>query len=127
MGITGKEGLSIEELQKFPLLTKAVIKENIGELISEQRDENLLIENATGGSTGVPLKFYQDLHYQTVANALDANVRRWWDIKPHDKTAQIWGADREFHQLSFKEQLSTKLNRVKDLNAFISRIIVFFL
>lgn len=110
--------LSEDNLSNFPLLTKDIIKDNLETLISEKSNKNTLIENATGGSTGVPLKFYQDHHYLTVANALDAYVRKWWGVKPYDKTASIWGADREFHELSFKEKLSSKLDRVIALNAF---------
>lgn len=107
-----------ESFHLFPVLSKQTIKDNIEALISKTVSISSLIENSTGGSTGVPLKFYQDLRYQTIAAALDAYVRGWYGIKPFDKTAQLWGADREFYELSVKERIYEKLQRVKALNAF---------
>lgn len=107
-----------ENLLKLPLLTKKDIQNNINTLIADNIEETDLIENATGGSTGVPLKFYQDLHYLTIGVAIDAVVRGWWGIRPYDKTAQLWGADIDFHELSLKGKIYHALQRTKALNAF---------
>ncbi|MGM0383249.1 MAG: phenylacetate--CoA ligase family protein [Thermodesulfobacteriota bacterium] len=105
-------------LHNLPILTKKTIQDNIDALISKTISRSSLIENSTGGSTGVPLKFYQDHRYKTIAIALEAYVRGWYGIQPFDKTAQIWGADREFYEMSGKEKIYEKLQRVKALNAF---------
>jgi len=107
-----------EELSRIPLLTKKIIKERQNDLVSDNVIHKKLIKNATGGSTGNPLTFYQDQFYQTVSTALDAFVRSWWGIKPYDKTALIWGADRDFGELSLKERIYTLRSRTKGLNAF---------
>lgn len=107
-----------DDLAKVPLLTKDVVREGLDSLIAKNCDRSRIFENATGGSTGVPLKFYQDLRYQSLAAAIDAHVREWWGIKPYDRTASIWGADREFHELSLKERLYEMRQRAKSLNAF---------
>ena len=77
-----------------------------------------IYSNATGGSTGVPLGFYQDHQYMTVASALDAYVRSWWGILPYDRTALVWGADREFKDFNIKEKLYNFRSRTMNLNAF---------
>ena len=107
-----------DDLERIPILTKAVIQDNIHELLAEDVHESDLCENATGGSTGVPLKFYQDKKYLTVACALDSFVREWWGVKPYDRTALIWGADRDFSELSLKEKIYELRSRTKSLNAF---------
>lgn len=106
------------ELEFVPLLTKDLVREQLRNLIADTADRSQIFENATGGSTGVPLKFYQDLHYQTIEAAIDAYVRGWWGIRPHERTALVWGADREFPELSFKERLYEMRQRTRSLNAF---------
>lgn len=110
--------LKASDIKKLPVLTKEIIRERREELISQKYTKPMLIENYTGGSTGEPLKFYQDQKYLSVAQAIDAYVRNLWDVSYFCKTAQIWGADREFKDLSLKEKLSSKLFRIKALNAF---------
>jgi phenylacetate-CoA ligase len=105
-------------MNKIPILTKDLIRENLDNLIADTAAKSKLIENATGGSTGVPLKFYQDLNYLTIATAIGTFVREWWGILPYDRTAQLWGADRDFHDLSLKERVYKIRQRTKSLNAF---------
>jgi phenylacetate-CoA ligase len=106
------------DINKIPILTKCLIRENLGELIADTADQSHLLKNATGGSTGVPLKFYQDQEYWTVATAIDTYVKEWWGIEAHDRKASVWGADREFSDLSFKERLYSWRYRSRSINAF---------
>ena len=55
-----------DELESIPLLTKDLVREQLDNLITDTADRSHIFENATEGSTGVPLKFYQDIHYQTI-------------------------------------------------------------
>lgn len=118
VGIETGQGSIRDNVSRLPLLTKKDIQNNINALIADNVEGTDLIENATGGSTGVPLKFYQNLHYLTIGVAIDAIVRDWWDIRPYDKTAQLWGADIDFHELSLKGKIYHALQRTKALNAF---------
>lgn len=106
------------EMRRIPILTKSIIRENLSELIAEPINKSSFFENTTGGSTGVPLKFFQDQNYQTTAAAIDVFVREWWGIRPYDRTALIWGADREFYQRSLKERLYEWRLRLRSINAF---------
>jgi phenylacetate-CoA ligase len=106
------------DLKRIPILTKDIVREYLNQLTSDNLIRSLMYENATGGSTGTPLKFYQDQKYQTVATALDTYVKDWWGIRPYDPIASVWGADREFHELSFKERLYQWRFRSRSINAF---------
>jgi len=106
------------ELQQLPILTKDIIKNHLEDILAVTVNKTDTFENTTGGSTGVPLRFYQDLEYQTIAEAIDTYVREWWGIKPYNRTALIWGADQEFYELSLKERLYKMRQRTKSLNAF---------
>jgi phenylacetate-CoA ligase len=106
------------DLQKLPVLTKAEVRSHLDRLQMEGKTAVQVYENATGGSTGEPLKFYQDERYRTTAASLDAYVLSWWGINPYDKTGFVWGADREFHELSFNERVYEWRARRRGLNAF---------
>ena len=106
------------DLNRIPILTKDLVRGCLNQLISDDVDRCILLENATGGSTGAPLKFYQDQHYQTIAAAIDTYVKEWWGIRPYDRTASVWGADREFQDLSFKERFYLWRYRSRSINAF---------
>ena len=107
-----------DDLARVPLLTKTLVRERLDDLLADRSERSEVFKNATGGSTGVPLTFYQDQRYWAVAEAIDAHVRRWWAIKPYDRTALIWGADREFKELSFKQRFYEWRQRRRSLNAF---------
>lgn len=49
---------SPEDLVRVPLVTKELIKAHKDAMISSVADRSTLTENATGGSTGQPMKFY---------------------------------------------------------------------
>jgi phenylacetate-CoA ligase len=107
-----------DALQDIPPLTKDAIQAHLDRLIDSSANVADLFENATGGSTGQPLKFRQDKQYQTTAVALDAFVRQSWGITPWARTAAVWGADREFQDLSLRERLYRWRSRQRSLNAF---------
>jgi phenylacetate-coenzyme A ligase PaaK-like adenylate-forming protein len=52
---------SIDELEAYPVLTKDVFKENAERIKSEDFDSIRKKLNSTGGTTGVPLQYYQDI------------------------------------------------------------------
>jgi phenylacetate-CoA ligase len=103
---------------RIPILTKCSIRERPQDLVADTANRSRMFPNATGGSTGTPMEFYQDRQVQTVSDAVDAYVRGWWGIKPYDRTASVWGADREFHTLSWKERFYHWRMRTRSLNAF---------
>lgn len=107
-----------DDLERLPVLTKEKIRENLSDLIADNVHKSQLMENASGGSTGVPLKFFKDRKYWSIAEALDIYVRHWWDIKPYDRTAFVWGADRDFGNLSARDRFNQWRSRVRGLNAF---------
>ncbi len=107
-----------QDIQRLPLLTKETIRQFPDALFSDNLDQGQLYRNATGGSTGVPLTFFQDQSYRDVSTALDAYVCSWWGIRPYDRTAAIWGADREFKDLSWQSRFYNWRHRTRSLNAF---------
>jgi len=94
-------------LRRIPILTKDLIRAHRDELIADTASASGLFKNASGGSTGVPLDFFQDQNYKTFKQAISVYYREWWGIRPYDRTATIWGGVPERRRL-----------RVRCLNSF---------
>ena len=112
---------NFEDFKHIPILTKDIIKKNFKEMIAGNVIKTDLIANATGGSTGEPLSFYQDLNYKYWADA--ARIRGWYDIADceyGDACAVIWGAMHEIKEdFSFIERACDLLKTGEIwLNAF---------
>ena len=94
-------------ISQIPPLEKKHIREQLERLCSEAFPEEQRIKNATGGSTGAPLTFYQDRNYWNQRNLSVYYFDRWagWDFG--ELQLIIWGAlsdvgsDRDWkHQLN---------------------------
>ena len=51
---------TIKDLKRIPILKKDDIRKNFNSLLSKKSNKSELILNSTGGSTGIPVKIYQD-------------------------------------------------------------------
>jgi len=105
---------SLADLGRLPVLTKADIRQNSAALLAENYNQGRMLLNASGGSTGKPLQFYQDSTYWDYACASQWFVESWWGIRRGDRTASIWGTDRDIPALSWRE----KVCQTKACNAF---------
>lgn len=106
------------DFSKIPILTKKDIQQNLDKILSINAVEARLIKDATGGSTGEPLVFYYDRVTKEWFEACDVLVKEWWGIKPWEKKAFLWGADRDIPEMAAKERLKLKLQRSVFLNSF---------
>ncbi len=97
----------LDDLRKLPVLSKDIIRENFDELSATNMSQEEFLANATGGSTGEPLQFFQDEQYTCWADA--ARIRGWYDIagcRPGDLCAVLWGAMHEVSSdFSLKERI----------------------
>ena len=79
-------------ISQVPPLEKKNIREQLECLCSEAFPQEQRIKNATGGSTGEPLTFYQDRNYWNQRNLSVYYFDRWagWDFG--EPQLIIWGA-----------------------------------
>ncbi|MCD6564452.1 MAG: phenylacetate--CoA ligase family protein [Bacteroidales bacterium] len=110
-----------KDFEAFPILTKEKINKNIQDMISSAVSNEDLIPNSTGGSTGEPLHFYQDIQYNNWADA--ARIRGWYHMagcKAGVNCAVLWGAMKDIKQnYSFWERLKIFIEQGEiPLNAF---------
>ncbi len=80
------------DISQIPTLEKSNIREQLERLCSEAFPQEERIKNATGGSTGAPLTFYQDRNYWNQRNLSVYCFDRWagWDFG--EPQLIIWGA-----------------------------------
>ena len=81
-----------QEISQVPTLKKSNIREQLARLCSEAVPQEHRIKNATGGSTGEPLTFYQDRNYWNQRNLSVYYFDQWagWDFG--EPQLIIWGA-----------------------------------
>lgn len=106
------------DLARIPMLTKDLVRAQGDQLLASDSDRSNWRSNSTGGSTGVPLAFFQDAHYRQVSEGLGHLVKSWWGIRPYDREAYIWGADRDWHERTWRHRWYEWRRRRRGLNAF---------
>jgi len=117
-GISVADIRSPEDFARIPVLSKAALRDLGGDMCADNVKPQALQLNASGGSTGKPVRFYQDARYWDYALASQWFVEGWWGIRPGDSTASIWGTDRDLPSLHWKERLAGKICQLKICNAF---------
>jgi phenylacetate-CoA ligase len=106
------------DLQAFPILTKDILRSQADELISERADRAAMTPNASGGSTGKPVRLFQDKNYWEHATASSWFVQGWWGLRPGERTAAIWGNDRDVPPQNFRERVTHEVLQQIGCNAF---------
>lgn len=64
-----------EDLSKLPILTKESVKEHFDDLVSKDSRQRCYFYGSTGGSTGTPMRFLEDMNTWNRLRA--ANFRMW--------------------------------------------------
>jgi len=99
LNIAASDISSLNDFKKLPITTKIDLQKNLSSMMSVGIGRKKLIKNASGGSTGEPTIFYQDIE-RNFRRAMD-QIRhdRWsgWEIG--EKIALLWGANYELKKL----------------------------
>jgi phenylacetate-CoA ligase len=105
---------SLSDLQRLPLLTKALIREH--DLKSEAAGS--LKRYNTGGSSGEPLIFYMGRERISHDVAAKWRATRWWRVDIGDPELVLWGSPIELGTQDRFRLIRDKLLRSKLLPAF---------
>lgn len=117
-GIQPEDVRSRQDFARVPILSKTTVQEACSDLLADNRDTKSGRPNASGGSTGKPVQFFQDAAYWDQAQAWQSFVESWWHIRPGDRTASLWGADRDIPEQSWRERLYGEIGQLRVCNAF---------
>jgi phenylacetate-coenzyme A ligase PaaK-like adenylate-forming protein len=119
LGCRSSDIRTLKDFASIPILTKDIIRERLNDLIREDIPKEKLIAGNSGGSTGVPLRFYRD---RSVLDAADAGTFRnllqaGW--KPGDMIAYFWGWNSQLEEMpSYEFELRQYLRRSYQFDPF---------
>lgn len=116
LGFTPQSINSLSDLQKFPFLTKAIIRAE-GERMKSEIAQGLARFN-TGGSSGEPLIFF--IGTERVSHDVAAKWRatRWWDVDIGDPEIVVWGSPIELGTQDRIRAIRDQLMRTELMPAF---------
>ena len=122
----------IDDLEKFPVLTKADIRAHFKNLRSEKPGKDIF-GNTSGGSTGVPVVFLQDKRFEMENSMLTLDGFSGYEIG--DKMVQLWGSKQEtltnnagfknvvFNKFFYRNQFFNSFcMSIEDMRSFIKKI-----
>jgi phenylacetate-CoA ligase len=86
-------GVTLADLPRLPFLTKAIMQEQGDRLrIPGARG---VFENYSGGSTGVPARFWQDERYKVQMSVATKRSNQLAGAFPGARVAKLWGAPQD--------------------------------
>jgi phenylacetate-CoA ligase len=87
-----------EYLSRFPVLTKAVLRENYEKLKSLDIEKRHWFCNTSGGSTGVPTRMIQDYDFDAWTEAVQLVFDKLLGREVGDLEIKLWGSLRDITQ-----------------------------
>ena len=107
---------TLDDLQRFPTLTKAAISANRDALKAEGARD--LARFNTGGSSGEPLIFY--IGKDRISHDVAAKWRatRWWGVDIGDREIVVWGSPIELSTQDRVREVRDRILRTRLIPAF---------
>jgi phenylacetate-CoA ligase len=119
LGIHSCDIRTLEDFSRLPVLTKDILRERLPDLVREDLAKDQLIPGNSGGSTGVPVRFYRDsmvLDAQEAA-ALRNFLQAGW--RPGEMIGFFWGWDQQLNDMGHWEfELRQRLRRQYQFDPF---------
>lgn len=101
LGLKPEEIQTRDDLQKLPILTKQIIRDNYQDLISIDVAKRRIQHGSTGGSTGTPLKFIKDISTWNMAWGSSFRAWEWYDFHLGEKIFTLGGNSLVKHKKTF--------------------------
>lgn len=90
--ISISERTIFEDIRKFPILTKEVIRKEGNSLRSSRISA---VMNTSGGTTGEPVTFYQDASSRDAGAAIKMLFNEWAGRTDGEYMMNLWGSERD--------------------------------
>ncbi len=107
---------AVADLRRLPLLTKAVIRDNLEQM--KAKNHGQLSRYNTGGSSGQPLVFFIGKARKAHDVAAKWRATRWWGVDIGDREGVVWGSPIEHGAQDRIRQWRDRLMRSTLLPAF---------
>lgn len=118
--INGKE-VNLEKFTKIPVLDKKTIRENFEQLIAKDIDNRQWYYNTSGGSTGEPAKFIQDLEYSSWNMAASHMFMEFCGYHVPKPRIILWGSEKDIglnKNKTIRRTLGLWMQNINFLNAY---------
>jgi phenylacetate-CoA ligase len=99
-GFTADDLRSLDDLGRIPILSKADVVANAEDMIAGNVARESLLEHHSGGSTGVPLRFYRDAAYVAASDAGTYRNMLQCGWRPGEMIAFFWGWNDRLNAMS---------------------------
>jgi phenylacetate-CoA ligase len=110
-GVHPNDMRTFDDLKHFPVLTKADVRANEHDLLSDRFDPATLLVKRTSGSTGVPLTIRIDEAGKQWKAACTLRSDEWSGWRLGERVAKVWG-NPEYRQFGWRGRLrNAVLNR----------------
>ena len=100
LGIHAQDIRSMTDFSRLPILTKDIIRERQRDLVREDVPLETLKPHFSGGSTGIPLKFYRSLEYMVASDAGSYRNLEQCGWRPGEMIAFFWGGNDKLYAMS---------------------------
>lgn len=110
---------SSDDLMKLPILTKADIRKNLGDMVSRGFPKSSLILGRSGG-TGDQIKFYNTKEEMNWVFAAEYRAYDWAGYRLGDRCFMLWGSPMDVAKYSgMLSRFTNALNRKLILNTYV--------
>jgi phenylacetate-CoA ligase len=103
LGIRSQDIRDWDDFARLPILTKDIIREEERALIREDVPIEKLQRHFSGGSTGVPLKFFRSREYMVKSDAGTYRNLEQCGWRPGEMVAFFWGGSDKLYAMSGME------------------------
>ena len=100
LGIRSQDIRNWDDFIKLPVLTKDIIREKQRELVREDVPLEKLRPHFSGGSTGVPLKFFRSREYMVASDAGSYRNLLQCGWQPGEMIGFFWGGNDKLYGMS---------------------------
>jgi phenylacetate-CoA ligase len=119
LGITSRDIRSFSDFSRLPVLTKDIVRERQCDLVRDDVPLATLEAHFSGGSTGVPLKFYRSREYMAASDAGTYRNLQQCGWRPGEMIAFFWGSTDKLDRMPRWEfELRQQLRRSYLFNPF---------
>jgi phenylacetate-coenzyme A ligase PaaK-like adenylate-forming protein len=118
LGVTPQADV-LDELSRYPILTKAIIRANGGRLKSNDVDARHPYTNTSGGSTGEPIQLTQDREFADRSATITSLLYERMGYFFGETQYRLWGSEQEIlHGLRPSARFWRRVYNATILNAF---------
>jgi phenylacetate-CoA ligase len=94
-GLSVSDIKALDDIKRFPCLTRDVLRERLPELISGGAILTNWRKSTTGGTTNAPVTFYCDDKALWQKRAFSKAIDCWYGRRTGDRVAYLWGAPQD--------------------------------